>query len=151
MTRMIATIAAFFICVPLAFGQIGDAEVEARAKNIGQSLRCVVCQNQSIEESDVSLAEDMRRLVRARLRAGESDQQVLDFMQQRYGDFVLLKPPVQKNTYVLWTAPFFALLAGGIWFFRAARRRADIGTPQALSAAEREMLVAILKSGGDKP
>jgi cytochrome c-type biogenesis protein CcmH len=144
MKRFAIYLALCVIYAPMAVGQISDAELEARAKNIGQSLRCVVCQNQSIEESDVSLAEDMRRLVRSRVRAGESDQQVLDFMQQRYGDFVLLKPPVQKNTYVLWGAPALALLLGAIWFFRAARRRADISVPEALSAAEREKLDKIL-------
>jgi cytochrome c-type biogenesis protein CcmH len=149
MKRIILIIAAFLIYPPLAFGQISEAEVEARAKNIGQSLRCVVCQNQSIEDSDVSLAEDMRRLVRSRVRAGESDQQVLDFMQQRYGDFVLLKPPVQKNTYVLWAAPFFAVLIGALWFLRVPRGRAQMRTPEALSAQEREKLDKIL--GGMDP
>jgi len=101
--RAIILIMAMFLS-PLSFAQSTNAELEARAVDIGHQLRCVVCQNQSIEESDASLAEDMRRLVRARLEAGDSNEDILNFMQERYGDFVLLKPPVQSNTYVLWFA-----------------------------------------------
>lgn len=100
-----------------------EEQVELRAREIGRSLRCVVCQNQSIEESDASLAEDMRRLVRARVRQGETNTEVIDFMQERYGDFVLLKPPVQGNTYVLWAAPFMILLFGIFWFLRQMKRK----------------------------
>ena len=96
-------------------------DLETRARNIGRSLRCVVCQNQSIEESDASLAEDMRRLVRARIASGETDAGIIAFMQDRYGDFVLLKPPVQSNTYILWFAPFL-LVGGGLAWFIAQRR-----------------------------
>lgn len=96
-------------------------DLETRARNIGRSLRCVVCQNQSIEESDASLAEDMRRLVRARIASGETDAEIIAFMQDRYGDFVLLKPPVQNNTYILWFAPFL-LVGGGLAWFIAQKR-----------------------------
>ncbi len=94
---------------------------EAQARNIGRSLRCVVCQNQSIEDSDALLAADMRDLVRARLAAGDSSQQVIEFMRARYGDYVLLKPPVQSNTYLLWFGPFLALILAGLWWLRALR------------------------------
>ena len=123
---------ALFFCLlvglqAMAYAQstpdnLSEELIETRAREIGQSLRCVVCQNQSIEESDASLAEDMRRLVRARVRAGESNEDVINFMQDRYGDFVLLKPPVQANTYVLWGAPFIIVLLGIVWFLRQARR-----------------------------
>lgn len=105
-----------------SFAQITDAEVEARAKEVGRSLRCVVCQNQSIDESDAPLASDMRKLVRKRLKEGDSNAEVIDYMQERYGDYVLLKPPVQTNTYALWFLPFLLLLCAFGWFFKVARK-----------------------------
>ncbi len=102
---------------------ISEAEVESRARDVGRALRCVVCQNQSIEESDASLAEDMRGLVRARIRQGDSNEDVIEYMQSRYGDFVLLEPPVQSNTYILWAAPFLILLLALLWFWRASKRQ----------------------------
>ena len=104
-----------------------DAEIEMRARQVGKSLRCVVCQNQSIDESDATLAQDMRKLVRRRLRAGDSNAEVISYMQDRYGDFVLLDPPVQMNTYFLWFAPFILLIFGLIWYIRRPKRsRGDI-------------------------
>ncbi|WP_416877809.1 cytochrome c-type biogenesis protein CcmH [Litorimonas sp.] len=119
----------FFWAIP-AFAQTPDASLatdpalENRAREIGQSLRCVVCQNQSIDESDAPLAQDMRKLVRERLKAGDSNEEIINFMREKYGDFVLLKPPVQSNTYLLWTLPFVLLFGGLIWFIRAGRRPA---------------------------
>jgi len=104
---------------------MAEEEVESRAREVGRALRCVVCQNQSIEESDATLAEDMRTIVRARIRKGESNDQVIDYMQSRYGDFVLLEPPVQGNTYVLWALPFVLILLAFLWFWRAARRQSS--------------------------
>ena len=121
-----------------------EAQLELRAQSVGRALRCVVCQNQSIEDSEAELAQDMRRLVRARLQAGDSEKEVLDFMSQRYGDFVLLKPPVQNNTLVLWFAPFLAVLLGGFWFAISRRRRGVAAQP--LSQAERDELDAILRA-----
>jgi len=102
---------------------ISEEIVEVRAREVGRALRCVVCQNQSIEDSNASLAEDMRTLVRARIRQGDSNEDVLDYMQSRYGDFVLLEPPVQPNTYVLWAFPFALLLFGLFWFRRLNKRQ----------------------------
>ncbi len=142
---MRAFIVIFALCLStFSFAQTIDADLESRAVDIGHQLRCVVCQNQSIEESDASLAEDMRRLVRARLKAGDSEKEILDFMQERYGDFVLLKPPVQSNTYLLWFTPFAAVLAGLIWF-GLSRRRITEAAP--LSEDERAELDTILKGG----
>lgn len=120
----------FFFWVVPAFAQTADPSMAAnpalenRAREIGQSLRCVVCQNQSIDESDAPLAQDMRKLVRERLSAGDSNEEIINFMRDKYGDFVLLKPPVQSNTYLLWALPFFLLLGGLVWFVRAGRRPA---------------------------
>jgi cytochrome c-type biogenesis protein CcmH len=145
MRYLIVTVLTFFAAT-FAFAQSSDAEMEARAQEIGAQLRCVVCQNQSIEESDASLAGDMRRLVRARLEAGDSNADVIDFMQERYGDYVLLKPPVQGNTFVLWFTPFVLVLLGLLWFaFR--RQKALANAP--LSEEERAKLDAILK-GDDR-
>ena len=91
-----------------------DPALEARAREIGQALRCVVCQNQSIDDSAAEVARDMRRAVRERLSAGDSDAQVFDFMVARYGDYVLLKPPFKLGTLLLWLgAPLVLLIAGG--------------------------------------
>jgi cytochrome c-type biogenesis protein CcmH len=87
--------------------------MEARARALQRQLRCLVCQAQSIDESNADLAADMRHLVRAQMRAGKSDQEIEDFLVARYGDFVLMTPPVQSDTWLLWLAPFLVLGAGG--------------------------------------
>jgi cytochrome c-type biogenesis protein CcmH len=92
---------------------LGDAALEARAMEISRVLRCVVCQSQNIDDSNAPLARDMRLIVRERLVAGDSDEEVMSFLVARYGDYVLLKPPVQPNTIFLWLAPLFVLAAGG--------------------------------------
>ena len=120
--RWFLSIVLFFAVSFSSFAQMSDAEVETRAKEVGRSLRCVVCQNQSIDESDAPLAADMRKLVRTRLKQGDSNAEVIDYMQERYGDYVLLKPPVQANTYILWFLPFILLLGVLGWFFRASRK-----------------------------
>ncbi len=120
--RWLLSIVLFFAVSFSSFAQMSDAEVETRAKEVGRSLRCVVCQNQSIDESDAPLAADMRKLVRTRLKQGDSNAEVIDYMQERYGDYVLLKPPVQANTYILWFLPFILLLGVLGWFFRASRK-----------------------------
>ncbi len=120
-----------------AFAQpLTDEQVETRAREVGRALRCVVCQNQSIDESDADLAKDMRKLVRFRIRQGDSNAQVIAYMQSRYGDFVLLKPPVQKNTYFLWFAPAGLLLAFLVWYVFRTRRAATQFQPEPLSKAE---------------
>ena len=89
-----------------------DVALETRARSISQGLRCLVCQNQSIDDSDASLALDLRIIVRERLLAGDSDPQVVDFVVKRYGNYVLLKPPFQTDTLLLWLLPFLLMLAG---------------------------------------
>ena len=102
---------------------LSEEVIELRAREVGQSIRCVVCQNQSIDESDASLAQDMRKLVRNRIRQGDSNAQVIAYLQNRYGDFVLLKPPVQSNTYFLWFAPGVLLIFFLIWYVIHVRKR----------------------------
>ena len=106
---------------------LSDPSLEQRARQISQELRCVVCQNQSIDDSNASLARDLRILVRERLRAGDSDKQVIDFIVARYGSFVLLRPPVQSGTLVLWAGPAAMVIFGScvvVFYFR--RRRESI-------------------------
>jgi cytochrome c-type biogenesis protein CcmH len=121
-----------------------DPVLEARAREIGRALRCVVCQNQSIDDSTAEVAHDMRRAVREWLTAGDTDAQVMDFMVARYGDYVLLKPPFKMRTLVLWIGTPAVLMLGviGLWF--ADRRRGTAPGPALLSDAERARLDALL-------
>ena len=98
-----------------------DATLETRARDISKDLRCLVCQNQSIDDSDAALARDLRVIVRERLTAGDSDTQVIDFVRARYGNYVLLKPPFEADTYLLWLSPFLLLaiaLTAAYFFMR---------------------------------
>lgn len=115
-----------------------NEEVEIRAREVGRAIRCVVCQNQSIEDSDAVLASDMRQLVRNRIQSGDSNAEVIEFMHERYGDFVLLKPPVQSNTYILWGAPFVLLLVFFAWYLTRTRKN-EIGSVDALSDDEQQV------------
>jgi cytochrome c-type biogenesis protein CcmH len=101
---------------------LSDAALEARARSLSKELRCMVCQNQSIDDSDAPLARDLRILVRERLQAGESDQQVIDFLVARYGEFVLLRPRLSWHTTLLWLAPAAAPLVGACALLVLARR-----------------------------
>lgn len=101
---------------------LDDPVLEARAREISKEVRCLVCQNQSIDDSNAGLARDLRVIVRERLVAGDSDQQVEDFLVARYGDFVLLRPPVKAQTYLLWFGPILLLLVGMWMVFRILRR-----------------------------
>jgi len=131
-----------------AFAQnLSDAEVEKRAQEVGRSLRCVVCQGESIEESGADLAADMRKLVRRRIRAGDSNEQVMAYMRARYGDYVLLKPPVQKNTYILWFSPFLALILAFVVYIVKVRQRPTLKAPETLSPKEQEKLARLLEAG----
>ena len=124
-----------------------DPALEARARTIGQALRCVVCQNQSIDDSSAEVARDMRRAVRDRLTVGDSDDQVFAYMVARYGDYVLLRPPFKTSTLVLWLGGPLLLVVAGTALLFAARRRArrTVAPPQPLSAEERRRLDALLK------
>jgi cytochrome c-type biogenesis protein CcmH len=128
-----------------------DPALEARARNLSEELRCMVCQNQSIDDSEAPLAHDLRVLVRQRLQAGDTDKQVLDFLVARYGDFVLLRPPLKPETLLLWGLPPLALIAGLGGLFLLARRRTAVPTqPEALSHEERAKLAELTESGGSK-
>jgi cytochrome c-type biogenesis protein CcmH len=120
-----------------------DPVLEKRAREISAGLRCMVCQNQSIDDSDAQLAKDLRILVRERLVAGDTDQQVEDYLVQRYGEFVLLKPTFRGHTMLLWLAPALVLVLGGIGAYAALRRRPT--SAATLDDEERKALEALLK------
>lgn len=123
---------------------LSDPALEARARSLSTGLRCMVCQNQSIDESDADLARDLRVLVRDRLKAGDSDKQVIDYVVSRYGEFVLLKPRFEWRNALLWGAPVLLLLVGGAFILRAVRRPKQVETA-GLSADEKTKLDVILK------
>jgi cytochrome c-type biogenesis protein CcmH len=123
-----------------------DPALEARAREIGRALRCVVCQNQSVDDSTAEVAQDMRRAVRERLVAGDTDAQVMDYMVARYGDYVLLKPPFKADTWLLWLGgPVVLLLAGAGLALAARRRRPVEAAPAALTNEERARVSALLQ------
>jgi len=125
---------------------LDDPALEQRARELGKELRCVVCQNQAIDDSNAPLARDLRELVRERIAAGDSNQEVLDYVTARYGDFVLLEPPVRASTWLLWYGPAALLLVGGVGaavWLRHQRREPRVIEP--LSDDERADLDRLLK------
>ncbi|WP_282604951.1 cytochrome c-type biogenesis protein [Pelagibius sp. Alg239-R121] len=126
---------------------LSDPLLEARARELSKEIRCLVCQNESIDSSNAQLAKDLRLLVRERLVGGDSDQQVLDYLVARYGDFVLLRPPVKPATYILWFGPAVVFVLGALAvasYFVRLKRRADNDVQTPLSAQEKLRLGQIL-------
>ena len=125
-----------------------DPELEHRARNLSAQLRCLVCQNQSIDDSDAPLAMDLRVLIREQLVAGRSDAEIMDFAVARYGEFVLLKPRFEAATILLWGTPFAVLLIAGLALFRRRRRSAP-EAERPLTDAERQVLERTLETPHD--
>ena len=143
------------LLAPAAFAQTGtynpdtpaDPATEARLKNLSLELRCLVCQNQTIADSNADLAVDLRREVRDQILKGRSDGEIKKYLVERYGDFVLYKPPVQANTSLLWFGPFALLALGaGVWWV-FIRRRSGAGAPASVSAADEKKAKALLEDG----
>ncbi|AXA42033.1 cytochrome c-type biogenesis protein [Rhizobium leguminosarum] len=124
---------------------LADPALEARARALSAELRCMVCQNQSIDDSNADLAKDLRLLVRERITDGDSDEAVLNYIVSRYGEFVLLKPRVGMKTVLLWGAPVLLVLAGGLSLLVFARKRAGKPTGSKLTADEQARLSELLK------
>ena len=152
--RLLAALAALMVLVASAPAHavrpdevLADPALEKRARDLSSGLRCLVCQNQSIDDSDAELARDLRILVRERITQGDSDSEVLRFVVSRYGEFVLLKPRFSPRNALLWATPVLLLLAGGLLAVRVLRSRAA-ARPQKLTAAEDAELQRILDEGG---
>jgi len=127
-----------------------DPALETRARDISREVRCMVCQNQSIDDSAAPLARDLRILVRQRLTAGDSDQQVLDFLVARYGEFVLLRPRMEPQTLLLWGLPPAVLVFGAIGLiFWLRKRRPDTSIDPMLTPEEKARLATLVESGND--
>jgi cytochrome c-type biogenesis protein CcmH len=125
---------------------LSDPQLEGRARALSAELRCMVCQNQSIDDSDAPLAHDIRVLIRERIAAGQSDEAVKAFLVSRYGDFILLRPPLKMTTWLLWAGPPLILLFGAAFVFTSLRRRQGQAlSPPPLDSAEERRLSALLK------
>ena len=149
MRKLIAILAVLLLAVlaaPAAYAVqpdeiMADPAKEARARDLSRELRCMVCQNQSIDDSDAPLARDLRLLVRERIASGDSDSQVIDFLVARYGEFVLLKPRLTSHTLLLWLLPPLALVGGGLALWAFSRRRSQSSSandPSLLKLSEEE-------------
>ena len=152
MTRRFLAVAAilFFALMPsLACAvepgeMLKDPKLEARARALSTQLRCLVCQNESIDESQAQLAHDLRVLIRRHIMAGESNKEIKTFLVSRYGVFILLKPPLQLDTLLLWGTPILLLVIGGGAILWSLRHRASVPKLVSLSAAEKEKLAALV-------
>ncbi|MCF6344580.1 MAG: cytochrome c-type biogenesis protein CcmH [Devosiaceae bacterium] len=139
---LLTPIAAFAV---LPSEILDDPVLEERARDLSKNLRCLVCQNQNIDESDAPLAADLRVLVRERLIAGDSNKQVIDYVVARYGEYVLLNPVLGPHTIILWTAMPIILLGGGIFLFFLVKRRKKTGKSISLSKEEKAALAELEK------
>jgi len=150
MLRPLAVLLVLLLAAPAlaADRPLDDAAQEGRALQLHKELRCLVCQNQSIAESNAELAADLRRLVRERIAAGASDDEVRAYMVARYGDWVLLAPPVKRQTWALWFGPAALLLLAGLGVLLWYRRGSNRPPPPTLSAEERRRLEALLRDDG---
>jgi len=155
MRRILFTLALLLTLAPTASfavrpdEMLKDPVLEARARHLSEELRCMVCQNQSIDDSEAPLAADLRILVRQRLEAGDSDKQVLDYLVARYGDFVLLRPPFKPATLLLWGLPPLALIVGLAALIMLARRKKPVPSAvEALTPEEQAKLATLVESPG---
>ena len=123
-----------------------DPQIEQRMKNLTEQLRCLVCQNETLADSHADLAEDLRKQIREQMKAGKTDKEIIAYLTDRYGDFVLYKPPVKTTTYLLWFGPFVLLGGGTLVLYRYLSRRRKMIQEKPLSAEERRQAAEILRS-----
>ena len=127
-----------------------DPVTEQRLRKLSQELRCLVCQNETLADSRADLAEDLRREIREQIKAGKSDQEVIAFLTQRYGDFVLYRPPLKPTTYLLWFGPFLLLIGGLFVLYRYVKQRRDSISDSPLSAADHRRAAQLLAPASEK-
>jgi cytochrome c-type biogenesis protein CcmH len=127
-----------------------DPVLEERVMKLSRELRCLVCQNETLADSRADLAEDLRGQIREQMKAGKSDKEIIAYLTDRYGKFILYNPPVDPTTYALWFGPFILLLAGLLFLFRYLKQRRELITEQPLSADERRRAEALLKTAQGK-
>ena len=141
---------AFTLANGVAQSTADDPAMEARLRNLSQELRCLVCQNETLADSRADLADDLRREIREQMKAGKSDQEIIAFLTQRYGDFVLYRPRVRPVTYLLWFGPFVLLVGGMLVLYRYVKQRRDSISEKPLTAAERRRAEDLLESAPGK-
>ena len=148
--RLFMLIIAIIVSIPLNASAVEPSEIlqnpqlELLARNLSQNIRCLVCQNQSIDDSNASLARDLRKIVREQLVSGASDSEIYEFLIARYGDFILLRPPVKATTYILWYGPLFIFFAGLLLSVLFLIRRKRIMPEEPLSLEEKEELSSLI-------
>jgi cytochrome c-type biogenesis protein CcmH len=123
-----------------------DPQIEQRMKTLTEQLRCMVCQNETLDASRADLAENLRKEIREQIKAGKSDQEIIAFLTQRYGDYVLYNPPVKRTTYLLWFGPFILLIGGTVVLYRYLKNRREMIKESPLSADERKRAEDILNA-----
>jgi cytochrome c-type biogenesis protein CcmH len=151
-----ALLLMLFSCISLSLvakeaqPSAADPVLEERLMKLSKELRCLVCQNETLADSRADLAEDLRGQIREQMKAGKSDKEIIAYLTDRYGKFILYNPPVDPTTYLLWFGPFILLLAGLLFLFRYLKQRRDLITEQPLSADERRRAEALLKTARGK-
>jgi cytochrome c-type biogenesis protein CcmH len=139
---------AFSVIAKDAQPSAADPILEDRVLNLARELRCLVCQNETLADSRADLAVDLRNQIREQMKAGKTDKEIIAFMTERYGKFILFRPPVDPTTYLLWFGPFVLLLGGLLVLFRYVKHRRELIVEQPLSADERRRAEAMLKTSG---
>jgi cytochrome c-type biogenesis protein CcmH len=147
---IILSAVAFTVTAKEAQPSAADPVLEERVMKLSRELRCLVCQNETLADSRADLAEDLRNQIREQMKAGKSDKEIITFLTDRYGKFVLYRPPVDPTTYLLWFGPFVLLLAGLLLLFRYVKQRSGLIAESPLSAEERRRAEALLASESGK-
>jgi cytochrome c-type biogenesis protein CcmH len=153
--RRAATLLILLVCFSVAIAKeaqpsAADPVLEARLMKLSKELRCLVCQNETLADSRVDLAEDLRGQIREQMKAGKSDQEIIGYLTARYGKFILYNPPVDPTTYLLWFGPFVFMLAGLAVLFRYLKQRRELIVEQPLSPDERKRVETLLKTAPGK-
>ena len=147
---IILSAVGFTVTAKEAQPSAADPVLEERVMKLSRELRCLVCQNETLADSRADLAEDLRNQIREQMKAGKSDKEIITFLTDRYGKFVLYRPPVDPTTYLLWFGPFILLLAGLLLLFRYVKQRSGLIAESPLSAEERRRAEALLASESEK-